>query len=343
MTIGEVEIAKLAGVSQETVARVLHKKGRVSPKTAEHIKAVINSLSHNANSDVQNLKPEKDFTIGLILPMLDADSGYWRHLYTGINKAEKELSLFSIKIKKQEFDKTDPSSYLNAINNILESKIDALIITPLVFAQWSSVLEKIKDIPYVFINSSMPDTNPLAVFAQDPFRGGFLAGKILKMLATHSGLFLSMQMGSITYNAYERARGFKAYFDNYSDVEVIGLPYTGMHTQEDIELFLDDFLAIYPETAGIFVVNDAVYHMGTYLKSRNMKDNIALIGYDLIEQNKKGLLDGSVDCIVSQRPELQGYAAVYELYKTQILHQKPKKTIIPIDIFFKENLIEENI
>jgi len=55
------------------------------------------------------------------------------------------------------------------------------------------------------------------------------------------------------------------------------------------------------------------------------------------------MLEGKVDCLISQRPEFQGYTAIYQLYRKGNLNQKPDKNIpIPIDIILSENIQDDN-
>ena len=60
----------------------------------------------------------------------------------------------------------------------------------------------------------------------------------------------------------------------------------------------------------------------------------------MVEKNREGLLDGSIDCLIGQRPEQQGSDAVYKLYQSCMLHQQVASRIdMPIDIYLKENII----
>ena len=55
------------------------------------------------------------------------------------------------------------------------------------------------------------------------------------------------------------------------------------------------------------------------------------------------MLEGKIDCLISQRPEYQGYTALYQLYRKGILSQKPDEDIlIPIDIILPENIRDDN-
>ena len=102
---------------------------------------------------------------------------------------------------------------------------------------------------------------------------------------------------------------------------------------------LDNLFKTYKDIKGIFTTSSATNIVGDYLKKNGLKDKITLVGYDLVDQNKKGLIDGSIDCIISQRPGYQGYTALNRLYNHIVLGKTIDKVQdIPIDIYFKENL-----
>ena len=64
-----------------------------------------------------------------------------------------------------------------------------------------------------------------------------------------------------------------------------------------------------------------------------------MIGYDLIVKNIHYLKEGIIDFLISQKPEQQGYQAVYTLYQSILLKKKlNKKIMMPIDIITKENI-----
>jgi len=52
------------------------------------------------------------------------------------------------------------------------------------------------------------------------------------------------------------------------------------------------------------------------------------------------LKDGKIDCLISQRPEEQGRHVLFQLYRKIVLQEEPTSMIdMPLDIYFKENLI----
>ena len=88
MTIAE--IAKLANVSIGTVDRVLHKRGRVAPETIQKVMALVDDYGYQPDTFARNLKLSKEFRIGVLLPLLHSEYGYWNLIYDGILKAAKE-------------------------------------------------------------------------------------------------------------------------------------------------------------------------------------------------------------------------------------------------------------
>ena len=129
MTIAE--IARLAGVSIGTVDRVLHNRGRVAPKTVETIMAIIDEYGYQPNAFARNLKLQKTYTIGVILPALHSELGYWRLIYNGVMKAVKELAQLSVSIELGEYDRLDPKTFLETVDRVMENKVDAILLAPL--------------------------------------------------------------------------------------------------------------------------------------------------------------------------------------------------------------------
>ncbi|MGL4982318.1 MAG: substrate-binding domain-containing protein [Treponemataceae bacterium] len=336
MTI--TEIAHLAGVSIGTVDRVIHQRGRVSAKTQAKIDAVIKQHGYQPNPLARQLRLNRNYTIGILLPLLNSEDGYWQYIFDGVKKAEKELAAFAIKTVFREFDRNNNASFLKAGENLLASDCDSLIIAPVIPEATTQLVSRLSKTDYVFVDSPFPNLNPLATIAQNPFQSGYLAGRLMNMMSTNASLYMSFQMFSSAFNSKERSHGFLSYFEKNTKKTVIEFPYLSEKTEDGIELLLDDFFAIYPEIGGVFVVNDAVHRMADYLVKKGLKEKIILIGYDLIEQNISRLKNNHIDCLLSQRPEQQGYLAVYELYRKVILNQLTQEIHIPIDIYFKENI-----
>lgn len=107
--------------------------------------------------------------------------------------------------------------------------------------------------------------------------------------------------------------------------------------------FMDELLILHPQIKGIFVPHAEGHIISQYLIEKGVKEKIALVCYDLILENQNRLQEGSIDCIIGQRPEFQGLNAAYALHSHLNLHQKVTgKLNVPIDIFYKENIVKDS-
>jgi LacI family transcriptional regulator len=337
MTISE--IAKLANVSIGTVDRVLHERGRVAPETIKKVKAIVEDYGYQPNTFARNLKLSKEFHIGVLLPLLHSEYGYWNLIYDGILKAAKELSPLAVSISVAEFDRENPESLMENGEKLMRDKPDAILMAPVLPNTSKAFLAKHPELDYAFIDSPLPDMKPISSVVQDPFRGGYMAGRMMHLLSPEPGSYITVQTHKTAFNSLERARGFKSYFTDKPEYKMVELE---MKLNGGGENFIEQAYRKHQDIRGIFVVNDAVHRIANFVSFLGKKGQTTLIGYDLIEQNRKAMLNRQVDCLISQRPDFQGYTAVYQLYRKGMLNQTPDTVIcVPIDIVLLENLSDE--
>lgn len=331
MTI--TEIAELAGVSIGTVDRVIHKRGRVSAKTVAKVEKIIKSSGFTPNPIARQLALKKDFVVGILLPLKTDDAGYWELIFDGIEKACEELKPFSIKLAVKNFDRKKSGDFTAKAEALSKIKIDALITAPVIAEEASKALKFFSDIPYVFVDSSLPEGKQLTTVAQNPYASGVCAARLMKLIVPDAEKIVCVQMYPDSYNLKERARGFTEFFKEKNVINVAG----NCNTKNETDSFIKSIIAKKPD--GIFVSNNASFSFVEYCRAHNIKKKFALIGYDLMKQNKKFLAEDFIDCIISQQPEQQGYEAVKAIYRHSLINEKVNKTMkIPITIYFKENI-----
>jgi len=334
MTISQIAIE--AKVSIGTVDRVLHNRGRVAQETKEKILAIAKENGYEPNTFARNLKLSKKFTFAIILPRLESEYSYWSLPYEGILKAKNELSQLSVFIKLIEFDRNDKTSLILALNELENDEIDGAIIAPVFPEETKAFLDKKQDLPYVFIDSPLPDLKPLTSLAQDPYQSGYVAGKMMALLAKECGTFIVVESHNDAFNSRERARGFASFFNSCKECKVKEalIRFNGDGKEKLQRIFTEE-----TDIKGIFIVNDATHRLAEVLDSLSLKKRPLVIGFDLIEQNKEAMKQGKIDCLISQRPFYQGYTALYHLYRKCVLSQEiEEEIIIPIDIVLPENL-----
>ncbi len=334
------EIAKRAGVSIGTVDRVLHDRGRVSEATRNRIRAIIEEEGYQPNPLARHLKRNRGYQLGILIPGLEGESRYWRLMYDAIVRAAASFSVFSIETKLYPFERPDRFSLDAAYQAMLDSGCDGYIIAPVMQEETLVLLsERPPAVPYCIIDSPLPGAHGITTIAQDPFRGGFLAGRVMEFLSASEGPFAVVRPYTEAFNLNERARGFTAWFSGNPKVEIIDLVCPENH-ESDMLAILDRTLNERPAIQGFFAVSSVGHVVAERVYRRGMKDGRKIIGYDLVPENVECLRDGRIDCLISQRPEEQGRIAVTQLYRNIVLEERTDPEIaMPLDIFFKENLV----
>ncbi|MDC7126374.1 MAG: LacI family DNA-binding transcriptional regulator [Spirochaetales bacterium] len=335
------DIAKEAGVSIGTVDRVLHNRGRVSKETKAKIEKIIKDSGYKPNIIASNLKKNKSIKIGILIPKLSSEGGYWDMIYNGINRAMAEITQFPISTETREFDRTIRGDYLEKGKELINEGIDVLAMAPVVQSEAYQVIASLKDIPYAFFDSSLPEAHPITENLQNSYKAGWCAAKIMNVLNPDASKFVCLQMHSTAYNLQQRAKGFTDYFET-KNVDIVNLVWDYKNKKELFLAFFDSVINENPDAAGYFIPNDATSKIAYRLKEKLSDKMPTVIGFDLLEDNKKGLREGVISVLISQQPENQGYNTIREIFQSQLLnqHNTTQKESIPIDIIIKENLPE---
>jgi LacI family transcriptional regulator len=332
------EIAKAAGVSVGTVDRVLHNRGRVSEETKIKIETIIKENGYIPNAMARSLKTGIKLKIGVLIPNLESESGYWNKIYNGFLKAAKELESFNVTIIKQEFNRDITNSLLESGNKLIDQKVDAIALPPVIQEESYKLIDTLKNIPYAFFDSSLFNAEPITENLQIAYKAGWCAARLMKLFTLNANNYVCIQMHNKAYNQEQRAIGFNDYFNN-SNSNIMN--YVWDRTNNiSFTSFLDNIVFENSLIDGIFVTNDATGLVSKYLASMNLEKMPCIIGFDMVENNKEELINGNISALISQSPETQGYKTIMEMFRILFLKQEKEENTEPINIniILKENL-----
>ncbi|MFC1557609.1 sugar ABC transporter substrate-binding protein, partial [candidate division KSB1 bacterium] len=174
---------------------------------------------------------------------------------------------------------------------------------------------------------------------QDSYLSGRLSAKLMKMIINKRGTIAAIRVLPEDFHINERINGFQSFI---SENNSLSLVIYDAFREKDVTVFHNLTKRIISENKdlkGIFVSNALTYCVAKYFESAKMNKRIRIIGYDLIEDNRKYLKKGYIDFLISQQPEMQGYQGIYTLYRHIVLNEKtPEKIMMPLDIITEENI-----
>lgn len=337
------DIARLAGVSAGTVDRVLHNRGEVSETSRIKVLEVLKQIDYQPNVFASALASKKNYIISCILPEY-VSGEYFEALEEGIAKAAEEFSDWNITVKMSYFNQFDEASFQKETDEAPQSNPDAVLLVPTfreIALEFVRKLEK-ENIPYVFLDSFIENVNPLAYFGQDSYQSGYLAAKLLTTSACEQKEIVTFRMirqsKSNSNQTNLRESGFLAYLKEFHPEFNVHQVLLDAANEEANHAILDEFFRNNPQVASGAIFNSRAYIIGEYLSLRN-KTNVAFVGYDLLKRNVACLKNNTIQYLIGQRPEKQGYNSIRSLARYFTMKQPVKKeNFMPMDILTKENI-----
>ena len=340
------DIAKLANVSVGTVDRVLHNRGDVTEEKRERVLNIIDELSYTPNLLARSLASKKIIRIAVLIPEpYNSNNLYWEKPLEGINQAIEELSDYNVDIQMYKFSTLDKDSFINQSEKILNNKYDGIVFAPSFHKQATVFFERCKEeeIPVIFIDSIIEGAEVISYFGQNAVQSGYLAAKLMSYRVQKKSKVLILSMANkkaITKHLKNREKGFLGFFNTVgkSDkIETLSVEIDTSETKEP-EKSLTKIFSDNPDIEGVFVTSARVHQVATFIEEHNNSGPF-LGGYDLVGNNMKYLKKGSIDFLICQKPEDQGYKSIMAMFN-YLLTKVPVNKInySPIDIVLKENV-----
>lgn len=338
------DIAEKAGVSVGTVDRILHNRPNVSAKSRAKVEAVLESINYKPNMYASALAFNKTFTFWCIIPNHDQEA-YWDEIVEGIQKAEQERQDFHLKTEIHYYNRYEQGGLTPVALKCIEEKPDGVVIVPSELEETRQLTNKLHElnIPFVMLDSYMPDLRPLSFYGQDAVASGRLAARIL-MLVAHGSKEIAIvkpQKSGYTSSKQQQNRevGFRMYMaDHFPSVKIsefcppLDLKGTG---RDELN---EQFFKEHPDIHHAIIFSSRVHTIGNWLLRTNRRD-IQIAGYDMVEKNAECLRQGSVSFLIAQHAFMQGYASVISLFDAVVLHKEVHPVnYMPIEILSPENV-----
>lgn len=337
------DIAKLAGVSTGTVDRIIHGRGNVSKKSREVVDKVLKEVNYRPNLHMSSISLKKNYDILFIAP--DFSTGdYWESIQKGIHRALDVFENIGVHYTRISYNQYDVYACRKVFDEALTMPVDAVVIGPIFQSETQDFCKKLKskNIPYVFVDSHVENTSPLAYFSADHYISGYLMSKLINIIMRGNGdigIMQAVRVGNASANStILRKAGFMAYYsENNLKNNVLRIPFSAIDPESN-EQMLDEFFNENKHIGGIVVLNSRGSVVADYLAKREIND-IKLVCVDLTAPNIKALKEGHIDFLIGQKPERQGYLAMkclieHLIYKLPVIAEN----ILPLDILTKETI-----
>lgn len=222
--------------------------------------------------------------------------------------------------------------------------MDALIVGPTFPEETINLCKKMddRDIPYIFVDSTIDSTAPLAFYSADHYVCGFMMAKLITSIIPENAniaIFQAVRTGDKSANTTVlRKKGFTDYLENNRCSNLIlTIPFS-VTAPEDNEIYLSRLFQSQREVPAIVVLNSRGNFIADYLEANHIK-GVRMICMDLTAANVEALKKGQIDYLIGQEPEYQGFSSMKTLLEYLIFKSPVKKqNYVQLDIITRENV-----
>lgn len=338
------DIAEKAGVSAGTVDRVLHGRPNVSAKARAKVEKALKEQDYRPNIYASALAYNKSYNFSVLIPKHE-QIAYWEEVEQGVRMAVETRKDFNITADINYYDRFSDKDFSDVANSCIAKNPNGVVIVPVELEVTKKITDSLHalSIPFVLLDSYMPDLKPLAFFGQDSFSSGFFAAKMLMLIANKEKEIVLMKITKdgrvVSKQQDNREVGFRHYMrDHYPSIRIttLELPFGG--TRQQYDKLLDSFFKEHPNVHHCITLGSKAHVMGEYLLRTNKRD-VQIMGYDMVKKNAECLREGSISFLIAQHAYQQGFACVDALFRAVVLKTKIQPVnYMPIELLTQENV-----
>lgn len=338
------DIAERAGVSVGTVDRVLHERPNVSAEARKRVEKALEEMNYQPNMYASALAYNKSYTFYVLIPKHESEA-YWEEIEEGARKAMEARRDFHIGVKIIHYQRFDEESFKSQYQSCLDSTPDGVVIVPAdldVTKQFTDILHE-RNIPFIMLDSYMPDLKPLSFYGQDSFSSGYFAAKMLMLIALHEKEIMLMKITKdgkvISKQQANREVGFRHYMlDHFPNIKIIDLELPIEGTKKQYNVILEEFFTTHPQLHHCITLGSKAHIAGEFLLRTNRR-NTQIMGYDMVGKNAECLRQGSISFLIAQHAYQQGFSCIDALFRAIVLKKKVQPVnYMPIELLTKENV-----
>ncbi|MDO9122606.1 MAG: LacI family DNA-binding transcriptional regulator [Anaerolineaceae bacterium] len=266
------DVAQLAGVSHQTVSRVINQYDRINPETRKKVDDAIEVLGYHPSAIARSMSYGGTRTFACISPNLTDYT--FASMIEGAETYAREHGYFLISATAP-----DASSFQNLVEQLVQSRRTEglLVINPYADKRY---LYLPKDVPVVLLGAR-PRTKGLASVALDDKQGGYLATKHLLSLGHKQIALIS---GPLEEDCVQdRINGYKKALDEAGLPFEKELIYSGDWSATSGQVGVENLIKQGMNFSAIFAQNDRMATGAIHFMQKidwRIPEDVSIVGFD---------------------------------------------------------------
>lgn len=287
-----------------------------------------------------------EYRIGFVMKTLN--NPFFIRMEDGAKQAADQ---YNVELVVQAADREiDVERQMQIIENLIETQVDALCITPSGSREVVTAIAKANaaNIPVLIVDTKVDEqtakdmnVNYLTFIGSDNYQGGFLAGQYFgeKYKDETELAILEGIPGHETHDS--RLKGFMDGIKNSPRLKVVTSQPANTERDQGFNVF-QNILQTYPNVKALFCTNDMMA-LGAVeaIAAAGKAGEIAVIGFDAVEEARTAIREGRMEGSIAQSPDEMGRVAVESAVKFLKGETIPEVLPVKIELITQENVDRE--
>ena len=337
MAVTLQEIAEKVGVSRGTVDRALNNRGSIRPELAEEIKSIAVEMGYSPNRAGRALAMAKRaIRIGAIVQ--EVETPFIQRLVKGIEKAKEEVENMGGIVIVKELRGSNAAMTIKAMEELRQEGVYAIAINPIQDDKLKEVINRFVEeynIPIVTMNTDLIDTKRLCYVGQNSEECGRAAAGLMHEIIQEKGEVAVLSGYPSNPCTEGRVEGFVSEIDkSCPDLKVLEPKYT-FNNDQMAEVIAKQCIGENPHLKGIYITSHAEEAVCKALREDFPDRKVRVIANDVLDNNRKELVQEQVSFLLEQDPYTQGGEPIMILFRLLFDGEAPKKEYQYTDIIIR--------
>ncbi|HRQ22930.1 MAG TPA: LacI family DNA-binding transcriptional regulator [Anaerolineales bacterium] len=276
------DVAHAAGVSTQTVSRVMNKFVYVSPETRQRVEAVVEQMGYRPSTLARSLIQQRSFTIGVVTFGLKY-IGPSRTL-NGIADKADELGYMLL---MKELDKFDTASIDDVVGSLLARQVDGILwAVPEIGENRNWLDDRLGTIPVPVLFLATQPRPGISSVATDNYQGAVMAVQHLLECGRKRIGHISGPMD--WWESKERKRGWREMLEKRGIEASEQRCSEGNWSSASGDIAFQQLLEKFPYMDSIFVANDQMalsVLREAHRQEIKVPEQLAVVGFDNIPES----------------------------------------------------------
>ena len=335
------DVAKFANLSVSTVNRALHEPDKVREDTIRLVLDAAEAVGfYGTGSIKEGLKSTRPkVRVGVLL--LQRNRAFYKNLSQAIEIAAASIRDNEVKLRIAYLEELSPQNVADGLNGLAETS-DVLGVVaaehPIVSATIEALAEQ--GIKIFALVSQLTARCNVGYVGLDAWKVGRTSGWAFDHICARPGK-IAILVGNHRYRCQEtNESGFRSYFREHPRGFELLEARTTFETASIAREITEELLAQNPDLAGLYVSGGGITGAAAALRESGRAKEIVTVGYDLTEVTRAGLLDGTIDFLISHPLQALGHEAMAAMIRAFEGGPEfpPQSISLPFELYTPENL-----